>query len=121
MFEARGPILGASWATLGRSWGPLGPSWSVGKPKPRNPQETLKNNWKFLTLRVSPPAHPETTPRRVEVIKEVREQRGGQSNRAKEEGGDGGERGTRKKKNKRIVKVPQNSLRLTRNSGHFRK
>ena len=25
----------------------------------------------FLTLRVSPPAHPETTPRRLEVIREV--------------------------------------------------
>ena len=32
---------------------------------------------KFLTLRVSPPAHPETTPRRVEVIWEVREHRWG--------------------------------------------
>eukprot|EP00959_Pyramimonas_sp_CCMP1952_P218569 4571233-Pyramimonas_sp.AAC.1 len=27
----------------------------------------------FLTLRVSPPAHPGTTPRRVEVSREVRE------------------------------------------------
>ena len=44
----------------------------------------------FLTLRVSPPAHPETMSRRVEVIREVREQRGGQPNRAKEGGGEGG-------------------------------
>ena len=39
---------------------------------------------KLLTLRVSPPAHPETTPRRVEVTREVWEQRGGQPNQAKE-------------------------------------
>ena len=31
----------------------------------------------FLTLRVSPPAHPETTPRRVEVIRKVWEQKKG--------------------------------------------
>ena len=40
--------------------------------------------YQFLTLHVSPPAHPETTPRRVEVIREVWEQRRGQPNRAKE-------------------------------------
>eukprot|EP00959_Pyramimonas_sp_CCMP1952_P354852 7433154-Pyramimonas_sp.AAC.1 len=33
---------------------------------------------KLLTLRASPPAHPETTPRRVEAPREVWEQRGGQ-------------------------------------------
>ena len=32
----------------------------------------------MLTLRVSPPAHPETMPRRVEVIREVKEQERGQ-------------------------------------------
>ena len=38
---------------------------------------------KLLTLRVSPPAHPETMPRRVEVIREVgkhtEEQRAGET------------------------------------------
>ena len=33
---------------------------------------------RLLTLRASPPAHPETTPSRVEVSREVQEQRGGQ-------------------------------------------
>eukprot|EP00959_Pyramimonas_sp_CCMP1952_P078677 1644610-Pyramimonas_sp.AAC.1 len=32
----------------------------------------VSNGQLFLTLRVSPPAHPETTPRRVEVTREVR-------------------------------------------------
>ena len=34
-------------------------------------KDKLKKDRKFLTLRVSPPAHPETTPRRVEVMREV--------------------------------------------------
>eukprot|EP00959_Pyramimonas_sp_CCMP1952_P449296 9407677-Pyramimonas_sp.AAC.1 len=34
----------------------------------------------FLTLRVSPPAHPGTTPWRVEVIREVRKRRRGSPN-----------------------------------------
>eukprot|EP00959_Pyramimonas_sp_CCMP1952_P023757 498617-Pyramimonas_sp.AAC.1 len=34
----------------------------------------------FLMLRAAPPAHPETTLRRVEVMREVVQQRGGQPN-----------------------------------------
>ena len=46
-------------------------------------KDKLKKDRKFLTLRVSPPAHPETTPRRVEVSRAVWEQRGVQPSRAK--------------------------------------
>ena len=38
----------------------------------------------LMTLRAFPPAHPETTPKRVEVTNELWEHRGGQPNRAKE-------------------------------------
>ncbi len=40
--------------------------------------------YEFLTLRVSPPAHPETTPRRVDATGATWEQSGGQPHKAKE-------------------------------------
>ena len=71
-----------------------------GSPKKRDPMswngwvvytDINKECWrvvnnKFMALRASPPAHPETAPRRSEVIREVQGQRGGHPNRSTEEG-----------------------------------
>ena len=39
-------LLGASWAGLSDLWGSLRPSWSVGSPKRREREKTMKNHRK---------------------------------------------------------------------------
>ena len=76
-------ISRGSSRSTGRPW-----SSRRRRPRPRFIPGEVKT-YVFVFKRILgasriPPAHPETMPRRVEVSREVREQRGGQPNRAKE-------------------------------------